>query len=101
MKPGHSAIASRIASVVVLAGAALGRPVMVMAQDRPADVQEDVQVQTRGPVHEAFAETVSFNPEPGNIVPKAPPAPIEESAARPEAGGRQRLLDSRLLGLGR
>ena len=28
---------------------------------------------TRGPVHEAFAETVTFDPEPGIVVPKAPP----------------------------
>ena len=33
---------------------------------------------TRGPVHEAFAETVTFDPEPGIVVPKAPPAAIEE-----------------------
>ena len=37
-----------------------------------------VQVLTRGPVHEAFAETVTFDPEPGIVVPKAPPAAIEE-----------------------
>ena len=33
---------------------------------------------TRGPVHEAFAETVTFDPVPGIVVPKAPPAAIEE-----------------------
>ena len=37
-----------------------------------------MQVLTRGPVHEAFAETVTFDPEPGIVVPKAPPAAIEE-----------------------
>ena len=37
-----------------------------------------MQVLTRGPVHEAFAETVTFDPEPGLVVPKAPPAAIEE-----------------------
>jgi len=35
-------------------------------------------VLTRGPVHEAFAETVTFDPEPGIVVAKAPPAAIEE-----------------------
>ena len=44
----------------------------------PADAEEGVQVLTRGPVHEAFAETVTFDPEPGIVVPKAPPAAIEE-----------------------
>src|SRR5262245_43230369 len=29
---------------------------------------------TRGPLHEAFAEPVPYNPRPGIIVPKAPPA---------------------------
>ena len=42
------------------------------------DVEEGVQVLTRGPVHEAFAETVTFDPKPGMVVPKAPPAEIEE-----------------------
>ena len=43
-----------------------------------ADVEEGVQVLTRGPVHEAFAETISFDPEPGMIVPNQPPEAIEE-----------------------
>jgi hypothetical protein len=33
---------------------------------------------TRGPVHEAYAEPIVFNPTPGPVVPKAPPAIIEE-----------------------
>lgn len=36
------------------------------------------EVLTRGPVHEAFAEPVTFDPKPGPAAPKAPPAPIEE-----------------------
>ena len=36
------------------------------------------QVLTRGPVHEAFAEMISYNPEPGIVVTKTPPDPIEE-----------------------
>ncbi len=43
-----------------------------------ADLEEGVQVLTRGPVHEAFAETISFDAEPGIIVPKQPPEAIEE-----------------------
>ena len=39
---------------------------------------QGVQVLTRGPVHEAFAGIVTFNPEPGVVVPKAPPEAIEE-----------------------
>jgi hypothetical protein len=37
-----------------------------------------VEVLTRGPIHEAFAETVTFDPQPGLVAPKEPPAPIEE-----------------------
>ncbi len=42
------------------------------------EAEDGVEVLTRGPVHEAFAETVTFNPEPGIKVPKAPPEAIEE-----------------------
>ena len=49
----------------------------IRAQAR-RDAEQGVQVLTRGPVHEAFAETVTFDPEPGIVVPKAPPAAIEE-----------------------
>jgi hypothetical protein len=41
----------------------------------PAD---DVQVLASGPIHEAFAEAVALDPEPGILAPKAPPALIEE-----------------------
>jgi hypothetical protein len=39
---------------------------------------QEPDVLTAGPVHEAFAETASFDPEPGIVVPKAPPSAIEE-----------------------
>src|SRR5438270_31607 len=41
---------------------------------RPADIE----IQTRGPVHEAFAQPFDLKPEPGPAVPKEPPAPIPE-----------------------
>ena len=47
------------------------------AQEAGQDDQ-GAEVLTRGPVHEAFAGVVSFNPEPGVIVEKAPPESIEE-----------------------
>ena len=47
-------------------------------QQSPSAVQDGMEVLTRGPVHEAFAETIAFDPEPGIVVPKAPPADIEE-----------------------
>jgi hypothetical protein len=38
-----------------------------------------VQVQARGPVHEAYAEPVDSRPQPSPVVPKQPPDPIPES----------------------
>jgi hypothetical protein len=47
-------------------------------QPPPPAGEDGVEVLTRGPVHEAFAETISFDPEPGVVVPKVAPEPIEE-----------------------
>jgi len=51
-----------------------------VCRGEPPDAGDEpgVQVLTRGPVHEAFAGVVTFNPEPGVVVPKAPPEIIEE-----------------------
>jgi hypothetical protein len=49
-----------------------------LAQSSTTNDAPEAEVLTRGPVHEAFAGVISFNPEPGIVVPKAPPAPIEE-----------------------
>lgn len=48
-----------------------------VAQQKAA-TDDEIEVLTRGPVHEAFAETIVFDPEPGLVVPKSPPAVIEE-----------------------
>jgi len=39
---------------------------------------QDMEILTRGPVHEAFAVPVVYDPQPGMVVPKEPPAPVEE-----------------------
>ncbi len=59
---------------------ALGATILIPAR---ASAQENggaagAEILTRGPVHEAFAGTVSFNPEPGIIVDREPPVLIEE-----------------------
>ncbi|MCF7730279.1 MAG: hypothetical protein K9N23_01265, partial [Akkermansiaceae bacterium] len=61
-------------SALVASGALLV-PAAALAQ---STTEAGVQVLTRGPVHEAFAETVYFDPQPGLIVSAEPPAPIEE-----------------------
>src|SRR4051812_13201761 len=40
--------------------------------------QEGVEVLTRGPVHEAFAEPVVRSPRPTPVISKKPPEAIEE-----------------------
>ena len=47
-------------------------------QNTPPWPEEEAEALTRGPVHEAFASTISYNPEAGPLINKEPPAPIEE-----------------------
>jgi len=53
------------------------RPVVAAEKAVPVPA-EDIQVLAAGPIHEAFAEAVALDPEPGILAPKAPPALIEE-----------------------
>ncbi len=48
------------------------------ADDPPPPPPAGMEVLARGPVHEAFAEPASAAPEPGPVITKQPPAPIEE-----------------------
>src|SRR5580704_1273864 len=65
-------------SLLVGALAAVFAGVSGLAQDAQPDEQPGVDVQTRGPVHEAYAAPTSLQPVPGPIIPKQPPDPIEE-----------------------
>src|SRR5512141_2608794 len=67
-----------VIAALVAAGAGFGLDRAIAAQPGPAEVGAGVEVLTRGPVHEAFAETITFDPQPGIVVPKAPPDIIEE-----------------------
>jgi hypothetical protein len=64
-----------LATLLVLC-APLGLQSALAFQREP--VEEGVEILTRGPVHEAFAATVSFDPEPGIRVDRPAPEPIEE-----------------------
>jgi hypothetical protein len=59
-------------------GVGFGPGTITAAEETALAPNEDVQVLASGPIHEAFAEAVAFDPEPGIIAPKAPPALIEE-----------------------
>ena len=65
-----------VVTALAVLGISVGWDSAAFAQEAPAE--EGVQVLTRGPVHEAFAQTVTFNPEPGIVVSRTPPEPIEE-----------------------
>jgi len=53
-------------------------PVVTTKAQPSGSGDAESEVLTRGPVHEAFAGVVSYNPEPGVVVKTAPPDPIEE-----------------------
>ncbi|HSY18464.1 MAG TPA: hypothetical protein VK815_09035, partial [Candidatus Acidoferrales bacterium] len=82
--PDHR-LAARNTAVFAVLFALICSPVICRAQVPAGDVA-GATVLTRGPVHEAFAGVVTFNPEPGIVVAKAPPEAIEElpPAERPE-----------------
>ena len=53
-------------------------PIIGTAIAQPEAATSGAEVMTRGPVHEAFAGTISYDPTPGVIVGQAPPTLIEE-----------------------
>ena len=69
--------------VVLVVGLLVAAPRWGVAVEIP---DEDVQILASGPVHEAFAEAVTLDPEVGLWSPEAPPALIEEipPAEKPE-----------------
>lgn len=74
--------------------AVVANPSGVAAQTVAAQtVQSGELVLGRGPIHEAFAEVISFDPIPGVVAPRKPADPIRElpPTARP-AGSRVRWI---------
>lgn len=69
---------SALVAALATLGAWCGNAAAVDLPPVSDDRGEGIEVLTRGPVHEAFAETVTFDPQPGVIVDRAPPAAIEE-----------------------
>jgi len=58
-------------------------------QPPPIPSEEQPEVLTRGPVNEAFAQPVNLEQQSGFIVPKAPPADIEETLPAEMPVGQQ------------
>ena len=58
-------------------------------QPPPTPAQEQPEVLTRGPVHEAFAEPVDLNTQPSVVAPTQPPANIVENPPSDKPVGDQ------------
>jgi hypothetical protein len=58
-------------------GPAFAPPVAPNDPDIP-DEAAGTEVLNQGPVHEAFATAITYNPAAGPVVPREPPAPIDE-----------------------
>ena len=73
-----------------LFAAAVCLPVSVRA-DAHAAVSLELEIETRGPIHEAFARPVVFDPRPTAVVTRAPYEALRElaPARRPEGEGVQ------------
>jgi len=72
--------------IFTIFGLGFGPRLIIAAKETAPAPRDDVQVLTSGPIHEAFAEAVVLDPEPGIMAPKAPPPLIEEipPAQKPE-----------------
>ena len=75
--PGLAAAVGLTLVLAIRGSAQTEAPPVPPPPDLPAP-QEGVDVQARGPVHEAFAEATDPNPQPGPVIAKQPPDPIDE-----------------------
>jgi hypothetical protein len=75
---------SRLTAAAAALAAILAAAPSVSAQE--AAEPADIQVQRGGPIHEAFAQPVQANPQPGPLIGRQPPAPVPEQPPdqRPE-----------------
>ena len=69
----------------MLTGAVLG---LLFAAPVALSQTDGVEPQARGPIHEAFANSIDGAPGPGRVIDKEPPAPIEEVPADQKPEGQ-------------
>ena len=70
------------------------------ARGQERTVPNDTEVLARGPVHEGFAEPVDYRPQPGPIIAKKVPDPVEEAPPDQKPDGHDVAPGSRVTGLG-
>jgi hypothetical protein len=73
-------LAWTLSLLAILGGAGYGVAQAPDANTPPPDpiAPQPIEPQTRGPLHEAIAQPLDPSPQPGQLVPKEPPAPIPE-----------------------
>jgi WXXGXW repeat (2 copies) len=82
-----------IAVVVLAVGYGMTLPAFVAVAQPPKTVEDrsefhsEMETLLRGPIHEAFAEPIVFEPKPGLIISKEPPQPIEEMVPEQKPAG--------------
>src|SRR5204863_4057130 len=64
----------RFLGIALLSFCLIPQPIYVDEPMQP----DDIAVQLRGPVHEAYAQPVPSSPQASPVVPKQPPEPIPE-----------------------
>lgn len=77
---GHGAHPRFVSQLSLLLVLSIGNflSISVCRADHSDNDAPGTQVLTRGPVHEAFAGIISYDPEPGVVISKTPPDLIEE-----------------------
>lgn len=75
---GILAVSMLLTGSVPIQAQGAGQPVTAPEVPATAIQDKDAESLLRGPLHEAIAEPVTFDPQPGLVVPKKPPEPIEE-----------------------
>jgi hypothetical protein len=81
----------KIAATILTMLALMAGPLYGGAGDQPPPMpdQEQPEVLTRGPVHEAFAEPVNLQVQAGVVAPQEPPAKIDEMPPAERPAGDQ------------
>ena len=54
----------------------------------PLEFLKGIEVQSQGPVHEAFVQPTDVPPQPSEIIPKAPPPMVPEKVPVPSSAPR-------------
>src|SRR5580658_7805676 len=77
-------------TILGLAGLGTSQELVAPPKQQPAQ-KDPIEVQTRGPLHEAFAQPLNAKAGPGEVIPKEPPPAIPEEPPeqKPDSDGVQ------------